>query len=434
MAIAAPVRQQVQLCIGKSGLAVGSLVYVRQGRRENTTFAYDESWLASAARFNVSADLQLMPGYQPHKAASVHDSVFHGSIADTAPDAWGRRVIARDHAKRRRADPQLPALTELDYLLAVDDFSRVGALRLRDANGIWLRTVAKGSRTTPPLIELQHIYQASRAVERGQETAEDLRYLQGKGTSLGGMRPKCTMVDEDGWLAIGKFPSVGDTRSVTRGEVLALRLAKLAGIDAAQARIVLLGDKGNEVPVAVIRRFDRDSQDGRIPYQSAASMLQASREDDRSYTEIADAIRSLSHAPTEDLRQLWRRLVFNLLINNVDDHLQNHGFLHVERGQWRLAPAFDINPFPDKDRESKTWLTEQDGPITDVQMLLARAPYFALNETQALAVLDEVHAAVSSWRDVALSPEVGLRTDELEDFAPAFEHEQMGAAASVLAG
>jgi len=140
----------------------------------------------------------------------------------------------------------------------VDDFSRVGALRLRGPRGAWQRTVPAGRRSTPPLIELERIYHASRAVERGQETAEDLRYLQGKGTSLGGMRPKCTLVDEDGRLAIGKFPSVADTRSVTRGEVLALKLAALAGVNAAQARIALLGD----VPVAVIRRFDRDAADG----------------------------------------------------------------------------------------------------------------------------------------------------------------------------
>jgi len=428
MAVAAPSRQQLQVCIGKAGLPLGTLVYLKQGRRENCAFAYDEAWLANPARLNVSADLQLVPGYQPHKAASAHDSVFHGAMADTAPDAWGRRVIARDHAKRRKDDPRLPALTELDYLLAVDDFSRVGALRLRGPRGAWQRTVPAGRRSTPPLIELERIYHASRAVERGQETAEDLRYLQGKGTSLGGMRPKCTLVDEDGRLAIGKFPSVADTRSVTRGEVLALKLAALAGVDAAAARIVVLGD----VPVAVIRRFDRDAVDGRIPYQSAASLLQASREEDRSYTEIADAIRSHGHAPIDDLRQLWRRLVLNLLITNVDDHLHNHGFLHVEHGLWRLAPAFDINPFPDKDSESKTWLSEQDGPITDVQMLLARAAYFALDKDQALTVLGEVHAAVSNWRQVALGPEVGLRADELHDFAPAFEHEQMAAAAALL--
>jgi len=147
MAAVAPIRQQVQLCIGKTDSPVGSLAYFRQGRRENCALAYDEAWLANPARFNVSADLKLVPGHQPQKAASDHDSVFHGAIADTAPDAWGRRVIARDRAKRRKADPQLPTLTELDYLLAVDDFSRVGALRLRDAEGTWRQTFSDGPIT-----------------------------------------------------------------------------------------------------------------------------------------------------------------------------------------------------------------------------------------------------------------------------------------------
>ena len=161
-------------------------------------------------------------------------------------------------------------------------------------------------------------------------------------------------------------------------------------------------------------------------------MLQASREEDRSYTEVVDAIRAYGHAPTRDLRQLWRRLVLNLLITNVDDHLQNHGFLHVAHGLWRLAPAFDINPFPDKERESKTWLSEDDGPITDVAMLMARAAYFTLDKAQALNVLAEVHAAVANWRYVALGAEVGLRANELDDFAAAFEHEQMAAAAALI--
>ncbi len=424
----ASIRRQVQLRVGAAGALVGQLVYVRQGRRENSSVAYDDSWLANPDRFNISADLHLVSGYQSHKAATAHDSVFHGAIADTAPDAWGRRVIARDHAMRRRENPRLAPLTEMDYLLAVDDFSRVGALRLGDGDGRYLRTAEEGRGSTPPVLELKRIFQASQALERGQETVADLRYLQGKATSLGGMRPKCTVVDEDGWLAIGKFPSVGDMRSVTRGEVLALKLARRAGIEAADAHIVQLDDK----PVAVIRRFDRSGTDGRIPYQSAGTLLQASREEDRSYTEIADAIRSYGHAPTRDLQQLWRRLVFNLLITNVDDHLQNHGFLHVERGLWQLAPAFDINPFPDKERESKTWLSEQDGPITDVTMLLGRADYFALGQEQARSALAEVHAAVMDWRQLALGPEVGLSPAELGDFAPAFEHGQTEAAALLL--
>ena len=421
-------QQQVDVCVGKLGTLVGQLRYVKQGQRENSSFAYDAGWLASARRFEVSPDLPLVLAHQTRRAPSKSDSVFHFAMADSAPDAWGRRVIARAHARERKRNPQLGALTEMDYLAAVDDFSRVGALRLRDAGGTFLRTAAESQRSAPPLVELKHIYAASQAVEKNQETAADLRYLQGTGTSLGGMRPKCTVLDQDGTLAIGKFPSVGDSRSVTRGEVLALRLAAKAGIEAAAARIVVLG--GNAV--AVIARFDRTADHARIHYLSAASMLQASREEDRSYAEIADAIRARCVAPTQDVQQLWRRMVFNLLITNVDDHLQNHGFLYQGNGQWRLAPAFDINPFPDKDRESKTWLTQDSGPIDSLEMLLGNAAYFGLSGDAARGVLAEVLHAVSHWRTEALGSEVGLRKRELEDFAPAFEHEAAEAAREVL--
>lgn len=425
----AAIRREAQVHLGTSDAAISTLVYVKQGRRENAAFAYSEDWLASPDRFAVSPELSLTAGYRTRKAASPHDSVFHGAIADTAPDAWGRRVIARDHAKRRSRGTPLEPLTELDYLLAVDDFSRVGALRFSVADHPYSRTVEGGRRRTPPLVALRRVYEASRAVELGQESAADLRYLQGKGTSLGGMRPKCTVLDEDGRLAIGKFPSVGDTRAVTRGEVLALRLAQRAGIDAAEARIVDL----EGVPVAVIQRFDRDVAHARIPYISAATLLEASREEERAYTEIADAIRAHGREPKRDVQQLFRRMLFNLLITNVDDHLQNHGLLHVEHGLWRLAPAFDLNPFPDKERESKTWLSEEDGPITDVRVLMGRRAYFSLSEGEARAVLAEVHRAVLTWREVAQSPEVGLPRHELVDFAAAFEHEQMDAARAWLA-
>ena len=214
--------------------------------------------------------------------------------------------------------------------------------------------------------------------------------LQGKGTSLGGMRPKCTVLDDNGTLAIGKFPNVGDSRSVTRGEVLALRLAAKAGIDAAPARIVVL----NGDAVAVIARFDRTADHARIHYLSAASMLQASREEDRCYAEIADVIRARCVSPTRDVQQLWRRMVFNLLITNVDHHLQNHGFLYQGKGQWRLAPAFDINPVPDKDREFKTWLTQDTGPITSLAMSIGNAAYFGLSADAARLVLAEVLRAI----------------------------------------
>jgi serine/threonine-protein kinase HipA len=419
-------QQQVAVCLGEAGVPVGTLIYTQQGQRSYSAFRYGEAWLAAEERFGISPDLPLTRDYQLRKASSAIDSVFHFALADTAPDAWGRRVIARDHAKRRakEAAASFTALTDMDYLLAVDDVSRVGALRLQDASGNYVRKSEDGARTTPPFIELQRMYEASRAVERGTDSSADLAYLQGKGTSLGGMRPKCTVLDENGRLAIGKFPSIGDARSVTKGEVLAMRLAKLAGIDVAPARIAVL----DGTPIAVIERFDRVYEDasgvkkviGRIPYLSAAAMLQASRQNDHSYTEIADAIRANGSQPTADLQQLWRRMVFNHLIANVDDHLQNHGFLHTAHGQWRLAPAFDVNPFPDKERESKTWLSEADGPITGVEALLGRASYFALAPEEAQQVLAQVQAAVQKWRKVGQSKAVGLTKNELDDFAPAF--------------
>lgn len=421
-------KTRVDVCIGKAGLHIGDLTYVRQGRRENSSFAYGEQWLGVTSAFAVSPDLPLIPGYQHRRPPTTADSVFHLALSDTEPDAWGRRVIARDHARQRRNSRDVAALTEMDYLLAVDDFSRVGALRLRDEQGRFLRTVDEGKRSTPPLVELQHMLESSRAVERGTESAEDLRYLLGKGTSLGGMRPKCTVIDEAGSLAIGKFPSINDTRSVTRGEVLALRMARRAGIDAAGARVVEL----DRTPVALITRFDRTSDFGRIPYMSAASMLQASREEEHSYEEIVAAIRTHGYQSTADLHQLWRRIVFNHLITNVDDHLQNHGFLHVEHGQWRLAPAFDINPFPDKDHESKTWLSELDGPVYDIGLLVTRSQHFDLSTRQALEILAEVCRVVADWRTIAQEPEIGMSRSDLEDFAPAFEHREFDAAIHLL--
>lgn len=156
----------------------------------------------------------MTPDRQFRKATGRHDSVFHFAIADTEPDGWGCRVIARDHAQQRKQAASMGeavasrAPTEMDYLLGVDDISRIGALRLRDAGGRFVRAIEDGERGTPPLLELGDILNASHAVERGTETERDLRYLRGRGTSLGGMRPKCTVIDEDGHLAIGKFPSI----------------------------------------------------------------------------------------------------------------------------------------------------------------------------------------------------------------------------------
>jgi serine/threonine-protein kinase HipA len=411
-----PKRTQLDVFLGQAEKPLGRLIFVKDGQRAFSQFSYSEAWLTDIQSFDISTDLQRQSGYQLRKPQSKNDSCFFLALADTEPDAWGRRVIARAHAKARAKDVTLKPLTEMDYLSCVDDFSRVGALRLRDEKGQYLRSVPKGERATPAFLELEQILLASRAVEMSQETAADLAYLQGKGTSLGGMRPKCTILDADGALSLGKFPSINDERAVTRGEVLALRLAKLAGIDSAQARIVMVQDQ----PVSMIRRFDRTPQQNRIPYISGATLLQANRDDEHSYTEIIDVMRSMCEQFAEDARQLWRRLVFNHLITNVDDHLQNIGFLYSGNNQWRLSPAFDLNPFPDKDPESKTWLSEDTGPITSIEQLLSQAFRFELSQPQAQAVLDEVVRAVKRWKEVANEPEVGFQEREIADFKPAF--------------
>ncbi len=411
-------RTQLDVFLGQSEKPLGRVIFVKDGQRVFSQFRYDEAWLSDPKFFDVSPDLQRQSGYQLRKPSTKNDSSFFMALADTEPDAWGRRVIARAHAKARDKDTSLEPLTEVDYLTAVDDFSRIGALRLQNEGGQYLRSSNEGERSTPALLELEKILAASRAVEMSIETAEDLAYLQGKGTSLGGMRPKCTILDTDGALSLGKFPSIADERAVTQGEVLALRLARQAGIDSAQARTVMVQDQ----PVAIIRRFDRTPEQNRIPYISGATLLQARREDEHSYTEIIDVMRSMCENFIADARQLWRRLVFNHLITNVDDHLQNIGFLYCGNNQWRLAPAFDLNPFPDKDPESKTWLSEDTGPITSLKQLMDQAFRFELAMPQAESIVAEVVAAVSAWKEIAMTQDVGIPSNQLADFKPAFEN------------
>ena len=204
-------KRNIDVMLG-DGVEVGTLRFDQQGRRESAAFEYGAGWLGAPARFALGPTLPLQAGPQFHRK-SKEGSIFHAAIADTEPDGWAKRIILRDHIKRRQklrreGREEAQPLNALDYLLTVDDFSRVGALRFRDEEGVFQRAQEEGRRTAPPLIELGHLLSASRAVEANKETAVDLAYLRGRGTSLGGIRPKCTVIDEDGSLSIGKFPSL----------------------------------------------------------------------------------------------------------------------------------------------------------------------------------------------------------------------------------
>ena len=422
-------KRTLNMFLGNGDRLVGTLRYDQNGAREHAAFAYDETWLAAEDRFAIEPNLPLVAGPQFHRKAPA-GSVFHAAIADTEPDGWGRRVIARDHAKRRQTarragtDAGSSPLNAVDFLLAVDDGSRVGALRFRDEQGVFQRAAEADRRTAPPLLELRHLLSASRAVETETETAADLAYLRGRGTSLGGLRPKCTVVDDDGMLAIGKFPSVQDERAVTKGEVLAMTLAEAAGITVAKARLVA----SDGVPVALIRRFDRTLDGKRLMYVSAATLLgvESVGAQEHSYTEIVDALRVNGAAAQADIEELWRRMAYAILITNVDDHLHNHGFLHVERGLWRLAPAFDLNPFPDRARELKTWVSAGTGPEATIEALRSVSAYFRVSAKRAKTILGQVERAVAGWRKAGRA--LGMTDRDLENFTDAFEHPEREAA------
>ena len=424
--------RQVKVYIGDVKRFVGTLFFNSSGNRESSGLEYSPEWIESNKSFEIDPALPLEPG-RVFRSKKEGSSVFHGAIADSEPDGWARQVILRAHGKYRKEkkDRGIPIddspLTSLDFLLAVDDFSRIGALRFQDESGVFQQGESNGKGTAPPLIEIDALLHATRAVETDTETAADLEYLRGRGTSLGGLRPKCTIIDQDGSLSIGKFPSVHDSYSVTKGEVLALRIAVEAGIQAAEARIV----ESDGTPVALIKRFDRGPHGERIPYLSAAALLGI--EDSHqfhTYTEIVDALKRYSSDYQADAEELWRRIALTILITNVDDHMRNHGFLHVEKNQWRLSPAFDINPFPDRRRVLKTWIAESTGDAASIQSLMDVAPYFGIESERASELLATVEGAVGRWRQIGSN--IGMKTSELNAFETAFEHEERLSARRII--
>jgi serine/threonine-protein kinase HipA len=413
------VKKECTVFVGENPIELGKLSYEKKGQKSTSAFLYSDSWLRNPDRFALSPDLPLISGYQFHSASTSDESAFFACFSDVEPDGWGKMVIQRDFAKQRKdgvGKDRAELLDDFDYLMWISDVSRIGAIRLRDSEGIFQRR-ADHKREIPPLIELPQLLRASKAIEENQETLKDLEYLRGVGTSLGGLRPKCSIIDADGNLSIGKFPSVGDTRSIVHGEVLALHLAKRCGIDAASSQVI----DSDGIPVALIKRFDRNSPK-RLMYLSANSLLQAKSHQQYTYEDIASLIRTISPKAKYDLGQLWRRMIFNILINNVDDHLKNHGFLHTIGDQWVLAPAFDLNPFPDKMRALKTWISQQSGDFASLDEALAISKSFELSNKEAKVILSEMRPIVSTWKSIAQN--LGMNARDIDQYAPAFEYQE----------
>ena len=369
---------------------VGRFHYIAKRHGQSSVFEYADAWRGRAGAFAL--DPANLPLERRQIYTSSAKSALPGALRDTAPDGWGQQLIRRAF---RKAGEQR-ALSEIDYLLAINDHTRMGALRYRrEGEETFGHNI--GRYRVPPLIRLPALLNAADAVLSNTESAEDLRLLLNEGSPLGGARPKSAVIDNDGRLAIAKFPKNDDDRSIPHGEVLAMTLAAAAGIGVAQATLLDVAGR----PVSLITRFDRD-EDRRIPFISAMTLLGLSDGDEATYTDIAEVIRMYSSAPTEDLHELWRRIVFNVMVGNLDDHLRNHGFLYDHDNTWRLSPAYDLNPVPstEKARELTTWISEE-GPDADLDLARAAAPYFALDLVRADAIIDEVAVALDWWQQIA---------------------------------
>ncbi len=400
----------VYIDLENTPLKVGRLWSHYRNGRESMSFEYERSWLNHPKKFSLDPALQLMEG----SFHAAPDKPLFGAMDDSAPDRWGRLLMRRAMRKQAESEERTPrALREIDFLLMVDDEARQGALRFKkEENGPFLTTYH--NHPIPPLISIGKLLSAATHVLQESDTIEELHLLLAPGSSLGGARPKASVRDKDGHLAIAKFPRKDDEIDVIGWEAVALALAKKAGIEVPEWRL----ESVNQKRFLLSRRFDRKNQ-SRIPFLSAMSVLQAQDNEMHSYLEIADSIQKISASPKQDLEILWRRIVFNVLISNLDDHLRNHAFLYTGLAGWRLSPAYDLNPIP-ADIKSKVLSTAIDlvDPSASIDIALGVAHHFGLDAPLAKSILKEVSSATASWRKEAL--QLKIKKQEIERMASAF--------------
>jgi serine/threonine-protein kinase HipA len=393
---------------------LGRLWTRTRGARESASFEYATEWLGRADSFPIDPELPLTAG--PFHTERPLFNVF----TDPAPDRWGQTLMRRAERASARAEGRVPrTLLSVDFLPLVDDATRLGALRFRDVGSDGYLTT--GTAPIPPFMQLGRLLGASNRVTDDEATDEDLALLLAPGTSLGGARPKASILDRDGRLAIAKFPKRDDEWPITRWEVATFAMARDAGIEVPAHRLEVVLRK----PVLVSVRFDRLGKD-RIPYMSALTALGARDGESRSYLDIADVLRQIGSSPKIDLEQMWRRMVFNILVSNTDDHLRNHAFLHDGDG-WRLSPAFDLNPVPVDVRPRVHALAiDADDPSASLDHARSVASSFGLTASAARSTIVDVARSTRRWRSVAAT--VGLSKAQVERMATAFEHDDLASA------
>ncbi len=377
-------------------------------------FSYDAEWLNSREQIQFDPDIAWYKGQQ-YPIGKENFGVF----LDSMPDTWGRTLMKRRAAiKAFENNITAPVLYDIDYLLGVHDLSRMGALRFKkNPEGDFLDNDPVSP--TPPWTNIRELQHGAALVESNEDTAEAKKWLtmlMAPGSSLGGARPKANVLDENGNLWIAKFPSKSDTIDKAAWEYLAYLLAVKAGIQMAESKIEKVAGKYHTF---FTKRFDREKVQ-RIHFASAMTMTgkneELIRDDTPSYLDIVEFIQFSGTHITEDLHQLWKRIVFYVLISNTDDHLRNHGFILTNEG-WRLSPAFDINPSIDKNGLALN--IDTDNNALDIQLVKSVGMYFRLDETEMNHIIDEVKSAVSDWQRMA--SEIGISRGEQTLMSHAFK-------------
>ena len=390
---------------------VGRLwIHLSKGH-ERASFEYSSEWRSSPVHFSLEPALEIGEG-------TFHtDKALFGSIGDSAPDRWGRLLMERREARRARSEKRRARkLHESDYLLMVNDLVRQGSLRFSESiGGSFLAT--ETDIPIPPIVYLERLLTASDRIQAREEMDEDIRDLVDPGASIGGARPKASVFDNEGNLLIAKFPSRNDDWDVELWEFLSFRMAKRASLSVPEFRLEKIQNRN----LLLLKRFDRRRQEVRIPFLSAMSMLEASDGDHGSYLDLGEILREYGSSPGEDLENLWRRMVFNIMISNVDDHLRNHGFLYQGTSGWRLSPVYDLEPTPEhkKPRVLHTRIDFYDGTAS-LELAYEVAEEFGLDPGKARRIAKEVAMAVKDWDKEAIR--FGAGKDEVEHMRSAFDH------------
>lgn len=386
---------------------VGELCYEKLRGSDSYAFQYEEHWLKGHAEVKLSEDINNYPGMQYTQPGQ---DVF-GCFSDALPDHWGRTMLKRREqilaSEEKRA---VRSLSSFDYLMGIDDFSRMGGFRFKkELEGEFINVSA--SLKIPPLTELKDLLHASREIEKSEEAnvlpeKKWIAQLIQPGSSLGGARPKASVLDEKGNLCIAKFPSRKDDYDAGLWEHFSHLLAQKAGIEVAQTKV--LGGLG-KYHTFLSRRFDRKDEAKRVHFASSMSLLGLKDGDNAQggygYLDMVDFILQGCCDVEQNLQELYRRVAFNMCIGNSDDHFRNHGFLLTQKG-WTLSPAYDMNPTLN---EYQSLLVNESSNKADISVLLDSCESYLIKKEIAANIIQEVQTAVSGWESLAVQLQIPVR-------------------------